>query len=51
MKIRLVGAELFHADRWIDKMKLIDAFKILRAHLKALINFLLHHFSAFYQKQ
>jgi hypothetical protein len=34
MKIRLVGVELFHADRRADMTKLIVAFRNLRTRLK-----------------
>jgi len=34
MKIRSVGAELFYADRWMDRTKLIVDFAILRTRLK-----------------
>jgi len=51
MKIHPVGAELLNADRRTDMTKLIVAFTILRVRLKSLINLLLRHFTAFYQKQ
>jgi hypothetical protein len=34
MKIRPVGAELFHADGQTDKKKIIVAFEILQTRLK-----------------
>ena len=34
MTIRPVEIELFHADRWTDKIKLTDFFAILRSQLK-----------------
>jgi len=34
MKIRLVGAKLFHAEGQTDMAKLVVAFAVLRTHLK-----------------
>jgi hypothetical protein len=34
MKIHLVVAELIHADRWTDMMKLIGAFEYIREYAK-----------------
>lgn len=34
MKIHLVVAELIHADRWTDMMKLIGAFEYLCEYAK-----------------
>ena len=40
MKIRQVGAELFHADRWTDMMNLLFAFhnfvNACKKHIKSL---------------
>jgi len=42
MKIRQLGAELFHADRQTDMTKLIVAFPIFRTYLKPFLHQLFH---------
>jgi hypothetical protein len=45
MKIRLVGAELFHADRRTDMTKLIFAFRNFSYRPKNVINIKLSNFN------
>ena len=49
MKIRAVGAELFHAERWTDVTKAITAFRIFQStpifecNINSLVGFVAHY--------